>query len=87
MSTDLESALRSAAKSGRLNYISLAFVKDKWEVVYRGVDSKDGRFCSHTDVVSAMISGLTGRKIAEPERSKPAARVRKPVQDENEDIL
>ena len=59
MTCDLESALRSAAKSGRLNYISVGFSNGVWSASYRGVDDRDGRICDHKDVVVALTTALT----------------------------
>lgn len=70
--SDLESALRSAARSGRLNYLSLSFTaKGTWEATYRGVADQDLRHIEHSDPASAILSALSGRKVAEP---KPEAK-------------
>lgn len=74
--SDLESALRSAAKSGRLNYLSLSFTaKGTWEATYRGVADQDLRHVEHSDPASAIHSALIGRKIAEP-KAEPKSKVR-----------
>lgn len=91
MEGDLEARLRSLARSGRLNYVSLAFPlsgKGEWEATYRGVEDRDTRFASHSDPVSALLMALTGRK---PAATKPASRrpkrAAKPVDDDDEDLL
>ncbi len=83
--SDLESTLRSMAKSGRLNHVSVAFSNGKWSGSYRGVEDRDGRHFEANDVVSALMGALTGRKVAEPaapSREKAPAKV-KPKEDED----
>ena len=95
MSQDLESIIRSAAKSGRLNHLTLAAKWDGgWEAGYRGVATDDHRIAAHSDPVAALLGALTGRKQPEPEKPKRTRAVQKPpIQstecgaDDNEDIL
>lgn len=70
--SDLESMIRSAAKSGRLNHISVGFINGKWSASYRGVENKDGRIAAHVDPVCAMIEAITGRKTLPPKTKKPS---------------
>lgn len=82
---DIESTLRSMAKSGRLNHVSVGFINGKWSASYRGVEDRDGRIVESNDIVSAFIGALTGRKMAEPaapSREKAPAKV-KPKEDED----
>lgn len=75
--SDLESELRKAAKSGRLNHVSVGFINGKWSASYRGVENRDGRIVDHDDIVSALIGALNGRKPPEPPepvKAKPPAR-------------
>lgn len=58
----LELALRSLAKSGRLNHLSVAFVNGQWEASYRGVDNADKKIVQHKDVVEAITAALKVRK-------------------------
>lgn len=94
--TDLETAIRSAAKAGRLNHLSLAVTwEGKWEASYRGVDHKDHRITTHSDPASALLMALTGRKVDEPKPTpkkrrsklvappKPAAA----VEEDEDDLL
>ena len=88
--SDLETALRSAARSGRLNHLSLAVKwSGGWEAAYRGVANEDHRMVAHSDPVAALIGALTGRKVPEPEKPvrKRNVVVKAVVPDDNEDIL
>ena len=95
MSQDLESILRSAAKSGRLNHLTLAAKWDGgWEAGYRGVATDDHRIVTHSDPVAALTGALTGRKQPEPEKPKRNRKAiiaemeaRRSVPDDNEDLL
>lgn len=82
MSSDLESTLRSMARSGRLNHVSVAFSNGKWFGSYRGVENKDGRHFEASDPVAALMGALTGRKIAPVTEAKKAP-VTKPKEDED----
>lgn len=77
---DLPSIIRAAAKSGRLNHISVGFIDGKWSASYRGVEDRDGRVFAHSDAVDALIGAITGRKIPEPVIQKP--KKTKPVEDD-----
>lgn len=68
--SDLESTLRTMAKSGRLNHVSVGFINGKWSAAYRGVEDRDGRIFESNDIVAALIGALTGRKIAPPAQPK-----------------
>ncbi len=70
--SDLETHLRSAAKAGRLNYISVGFSKGVWSASYRGVDDRDGRIFDHKDVVAALTGALT----------QPRTKTRAPVEED-----
>lgn len=80
MSSDLENTLRSMAKSGRLNHVSVGFINGKWSGSYRGVENRDGRIFDADDPVAALIGALTGRKIAPPH---PQPKARKAAVDED----
>ena len=89
--SDLESTIRSIAKAGRLNHLSLAATWDgKFEASYRGVATDDHRIKSHSDPATALLMALTGRNIDEPKKatrkreSKPAAA---PAVDDEDDLL
>lgn len=69
----LEDLLRQRAKSGRLNYLSIAFTDAGWEVTYRGVEDKDFRHFTHHDIACGLRGALTGRAGVEP---KPGSRTR-----------
>ena len=92
---DLETAITQAAKSGRLNHVTLSVKWDGgWEAGYRGVATGDYRTVSHKDPVAALIGALTGRtpKVEPPARKQPkrAANAVKDTMnapDDNEDIL
>jgi hypothetical protein len=56
--SDLETLLRAAAKSGRLNYISVGFTKGVWSASYRGVEDREGRMFDSKDVVVALTGAL-----------------------------
>jgi len=71
VSDDLPALIRAAAKSGRLNHISVGFINEKWSASYRGVEDRDGRIFCHSDPVDALIGAITGRKIPEPPVVKP----------------
>ena len=66
MTDDLATLIRSAAKSGRLNHLSLAWINGKWSASYRGVADPDKRIVDHSDPADALIAALTGRKMPEP---------------------
>ena len=86
MSQDLESIIRSAAESGRLNHITLAAKwGGGWEAGYRGVATGDYRTVSHKDPVAALIGALTGKK--QPDAPKPKKVKAPSVSDDNEDLL
>lgn len=68
--SDLENTLRTMAKSGRLNHVSVGFSNGKWSGSYRGVENRDGRIFDADDPVSALIGALTGRKVAPPVQPK-----------------
>lgn len=100
MSTDLESILRSAAKSGRLNHLTLAAKWDGgWEAGYRGVATDDHRIVAHSDPVVALTGALTGRtpkaepparkqaEVTKPKRVAKAVKDTMNAPDDNEDIL
>lgn len=68
--SDLETAITQAAKSGRLNHVTLSVKWDGgWEAGYRGVATGDYRTVSHKDPVAALIGALTGKK--QPDAPKP----------------
>lgn len=80
----LEDVLRESAKSGRLNYLSIAFQKGQWEASYRGIENKDFRHVTHADVACAVRLALTGRAgdaPAAPKRVKPATPAFNPLGD------
>ena len=80
----LEEVFRESAKSGRLNYLSVAFQKGQWEASYRGIENKDFRHVTHPDVACAVRLALTGRPgdaPVAPKRIKPAASVYDPLGD------
>lgn len=83
--SDLESTLRTMARSGRLNHVSVGFINGKWSASYRGVENKDGRIVDDKDIVIAFMGALTGRKIAPVTEAKKVS-VTKPKQ-EDEDLL
>lgn len=87
MTTDLETALRTAAKSGRLNHVSVGWINGKWSGSYRGVENRDGRIFDHDDIVSALIGAITGRKMPAPEVVKKVRKKVDEVKDEYEDLL
>lgn len=67
MSDDLGALLRRSATNGKLNHLSVSATHDgRWEAAYRGVDHKDHRIRSHSDVASAVMMAITGRAIPEP---------------------
>lgn len=66
MTDELATLIRTAAKSGRLNHLSVAYMNGKWSASYRGVSDPDKRIIEHTDPVDALIGALTGRKMPEP---------------------
>ena len=78
--SDLENTLRTMAKSGRLNHISVGFINGKWSAAYRGVEDLDGRIFEANDIVSALIGALTGRKVTAPPDPKK-------VRPQEEDLL
>ena len=89
--SDLESAIRNAAKSGRLNHVSLAVTWDgKWEAAYRGSTTGDHRIVGHSDPISALIGALTGRTppevVKKPSRQRQVAVVNE-TNDDYEDLL
>lgn len=71
---DLETLIRSAARSGNLNHLSLAFIDGKWSASYRGVSDSDKRIVEHVDPVDAMVTALTGRKVTTPPPIKSTKR-------------
>ena len=77
--TELETAIRTAARSGRLNHLSLAFMNGKWSASYRGVSDPDKRIVDHADPVAAMVAALTGKRPVAPPKAKT-----KPVDDEDD---
>lgn len=81
--SDIESTLRSMAKSGRLNHVSVGFINGKWSGSYRGVEDRDGRIFEADDPASALIGALTGKKVAPPVPPKVARATKKPVEDED----
>lgn len=83
--SDLEATLRTMARSGRLNHVSVGFINGKWSGSYRGVDDRDGRHFEANDPVAAIMGALTGKKIATVTEAKKAP-VTKPKQ-EDEDLL
>jgi len=87
--SELEAAIRNAARSGRLNHVSVGFINGKWSASYRGVEDRDGRIVAHSDPVSALMGALTGRKIPEPPPPAPVAKKKKPtpVVEDDEDLL
>lgn len=91
--SDLETTLRTMARNGRLNHVSVGFINGKWSGAYRGVEDRDGRIFEAADPVAALIGALTGRKIAPATEAKnaPVAATKtvvatKPKQ-EDEDLL
>lgn len=91
MTDDLAALIRSAAKSGRLNHLSLAWINGKWSASYRGVADPDKRIVDHSDPADALIAALTGRKMPEHVVTAKAVRtksVRTPPDIEiDEDLL
>lgn len=92
--SDLETLIRSLAKSGRLNHLSLGFLSNgQWGASYRGVLDADKRMADHPDPVAALIAALSGRKPAPPPPPPQKTRVRpapKPVAaplEDDEDLL
>lgn len=84
--SDIETALRKAAKAGRLNHVSLAATWDgKFEAGYRGITSEQHRTVKHADPVAALIGALTGRTPTKT--TSPKATVDEPKTDDNEDLL
>ena len=81
--SDIETTLRSLAKSGRLNHVSVGFINGKWSGSYRGVDHNDFRIFAADDPVSALIGALTGKKVAPPVPPKVARATKKLVEDED----
>lgn len=84
MSASLEDLIRKAAKSGRLNHLSIAFINGSWEASYRGVEDKDKRIVAHKDPVCALMESLNGRKVDAPKevvppKEKPVAKAPKPA--------
>lgn len=80
----LEEVFRESAKSGRLNYLSVAFQKGQWEASYRGIENKDFRYVTHADVACAVRMALTGRPgdaPVPPKRTKPATPAFDPLGD------
>ena len=68
--SDLEGTIRTLARNGRLNHVSVGFSNGKWCAAYRGVDDRDGRIFEDRDPIVALIGALTGRKIAPPVQPK-----------------
>lgn len=66
MTDELATLIRTAAKSGRLNHLSVAYMNGKWSASYRGVADHDKRIVEHSDPADALIGALTGRKMPEP---------------------
>jgi hypothetical protein len=88
--SDLESLIRAAARTGRLNHLSIGFIAGEWSASYRGVADSDKRIVGHVDPVDALVSALTGRKAPAIEKPKVAAqrkRVATPSKDEFEGLL
>lgn len=86
----LEEKIRQLAKSGRLNYLSLAHTENGWEAYYRGVDDNDKRHAVNKDAVAAMAEALGARvekaaKSEKPEKpvkpAPPAAKKYDPTDD------
>lgn len=92
---ELETLIRSLAKSGRLNHLSVGHdsATGGWFASYRGVLDADKRMVTHEDPASALLSALTGRKIEPPPKPKRIAPKAKtptplaPVADDDEDDL
>lgn len=82
--SDLETTLRTMARNGRLNHVSVGFINGKWSGSYRGVEDRDGRIFEASDPVAAIMGALTGRKVVEVATTKKV--VAKPKQEE-EDLL
>lgn len=92
--SQLEDLIRSLAKSGRLNHLSLGFLNNgQWGASYRGVSDADKRIVDHPDPVDALISALSGKKPPPPPpppkktRARPVAAVAPAPVDDDEDLL
>jgi hypothetical protein len=60
--------LQKAAKSGRLNYLSVMWCNTEWEVTFRGVADKDHHYVRNKDIVQALQTALG---YSEPKSTKP----------------
>lgn len=82
----LEDLLREAAKSGRLNHLSIAWLHTGlWGAAYRGQAHTDHRMVDHPDVVCALRAALTGKPGSAPVIEKPKrtrAKAAAPVVDD-----
>ena len=95
MSDTLENLMRSLAKSGRLNHLSVGYdiQTGGWFASYRGVLDADKRLVTHADPADALMAALSGKKPPPPPpppkktRARPAPPpVAAPV-DDDEDLL
>lgn len=84
----LEEKIRQLAKSGRLNYLSLAHTEKGWEAYYRGVENDDKQYCVSKDPIAAMAQALGVRVAAETKKpvavakpAPPAAKKYDPTDD------
>lgn len=94
MISDLETLIRSLAKSGKLNHISLGFTNSgQWGASYRGVLDADKRMVDHPDPVEALKAALSGKKPSPPPpppkktRARPAPKPLAAQVDDDEDLL
>lgn len=71
----LEELLRSCARKGELNYLSIAFTDRGFEAAYRGV-KRDGSLSAHHDPVCAIFKALTGKPGVEPPKAATPSRKR-----------
>lgn len=85
----LEDVLRDAARSGRLNHVSLAYTDKGWEAAYRGASHGDHRMTTHADPACALRAALTGKPGEAPavEKPKRARKVAAPVDDVFGDLM
>ena len=75
----LEEKIRQLAKSGRLNYLSLAHTEKGWEAYYRGVEDSDKRQTMNKDPVAALTEALGVRVVVETKKSVALAKPAPPA--------